>query len=756
MPWVTPELKPRRTRGSTKPTPDWLPMAGQFSAPTHAYLSADITLPVQRKYPLLSFPCHDRRGLSLTLCPPRRADVELPPLSDAKTDRYRTTTDLDIIPPAANDALSPPRAPHTHAYQISPWLDLEAKTLVPTAFFDSPATLLRHSDSRNPERHVPRLGGGNLCRGVPCPRPASKAKKGKGKAKVTRKRVIEEVTEDSEADNDPFLAADIAAAKAASLGLPAVLDNATPGASSSSSRVPPPSGPASPPKRARSNSAGDVIPTRSYANTTSSGPSPFLVPVTVEAPATSTITASTPQPAAARASGQMAPAMPVAVAHSALAAQMAPAAPVMPTATAHAASAVIAVLAPVPPVVPPLAPPAAAAPAPAPAMHAQAPPAPPAPPMPAVAMQPPAAAAPLPPMWITVDGLPPRGSYMPTPAEGFPHIVYSWDHLTQGMSEGLRSLHDAVPHPKFYVIVSGRNGAAMRTHGLIRQALGNYLNIDPTSVQLGTPPTPENGPSPMLWLVAGIAAPLAEAALAKPVLASEAITLYPIPYEIPIIGFIGTFIGFTLPATQDGADTTCNLITTTICADAVLSQFVQTHHDAFGPHVSAEQAWDAFLSSVYVHSIVLTINDTEVVTWQLHVTSPTHEHVVWSQIVRLFGCLNIMTALHGTARLQRGYRICPSIAHPTGLCPFPNLPGWISPKPSTIATLEEASRQAAMKAQAAMRGTSTTTAGPSNSHPTPGRNQGPMNGGKPRKDGKGKKGVDTKGKGKRREFDDFL
>ncbi|KAJ6456859.1 hypothetical protein C8R45DRAFT_1184909 [Mycena sanguinolenta] len=127
---------------------------------------------------------------------------------------------------------------------------------------------------------------------------------------------------------------------------------------------------------------------------------------------------------------------------------------------------------------------------------------------------------------------------MPTPAGGFPRILFNRELLRQGMTDTLQALHDGVDDPnKFYVVVSGGNGAVMRTHSLIRQTLGDYINLDPSAIQLGTPPTSENGPSPILWLVAGIPAHLARRILAKPTRSTAAITLYPIPYEIPVTGF---------------------------------------------------------------------------------------------------------------------------------------------------------------------------------------------------------------------------
>lgn len=315
-------------------------------------------------------------------------------------------------------------------------------------------------------------------------------------------------------------------------------------------------------------------------------------------------------------------------------------------------------------------------------------------------------------------------------------------------------MYEAVPFPKFFLVVSGGNGAVMKTHGLIRDAIGNFINIDAAGFTLGTPPTATNGTSPSLWLAADIPGQLTQAILDTLILSSAGITLYALPYNMPVIGFAGVFAGFTLPNTVMGANAARDLIRTAIEANGEISQFVQTHRDAFGPQVSAGQAWDTFLASVNVYGIVLIVNDTNTVAWRLHVTPPTNDREAWSQLRRLFGKLQIMTALYGTARLQRAFRcrICPSIDHPTPLCPLPGLPGWLGPTPATIAALEDASRAAAAKAQEQMR-TNTFGAGGSNARSSNGRGQGPPDA-KARRDGKGKKGGDFKGKGKRR--DDFF
>ncbi|KAJ7323928.1 hypothetical protein DFH08DRAFT_887173 [Mycena albidolilacea] len=335
--------------------------------------------------------------------------------------------------------------------------------------------------------------------------------------------------------------------------------------------------------------------------------------------------------------------------------------------------------------------------------------------------------------------------------------MYSPEQLLQGVPADLIRMYEDVAFPKFFLVVSGGNGAVMRTHGLIRDAIANYINIDPTTFTLGTPPTAANGSSPTLWLAADIPDPLAQGIVDARILSSTNITLYTLPYNMPIIGFVGVFAGFTLPNTVMGANTARDLIGTAVQGNSEISQFVQTHRDAFGPQVSSGEAWGTFLASITVHGIVLIVNDTNTVAWRLHVTPPTNDRESWSQLRRLFGKLRIMTALHGTAQLQRAFkcRICPAIDHPTPLCPLPDLPGWLGPTPATIAALEDASRAAAAKAQEQMRLNTSAGEGGSNGRSGTGHGQGPPDA-KARRGGKGKRGGDFKGRGKRRERDDFF
>ncbi|KAJ7247216.1 hypothetical protein C8J57DRAFT_1724514 [Mycena rebaudengoi] len=525
-------------------------------------------------------------------------------------------------------------------------------------------------------------------------KPRAKAAKSKGK----KKAVARPVTND---EDDPFLVEELEKARTASLALSYSPVHSNGGASSSRR---PEGEPDSPSKRLRANSTG------------ASAPAPFADTTKVAAPAPAAESA----PVAVPTSGTpfLAPMNAPAAANALAAANDAPAAandaPAAANDTAAATYAAVAAAAPVAGV---------------------------------------AAAAVLPPLWLTADGLPPRGAYTPAPAGGFPIIWYQPELLLQGTPPQLTHLRDEVDHPKFYVMVSGGNGATARTHSLIRDSLGNRINVGSATFILGTPPTAANGSSPALWLVAGIPANLAQDILDSRVVSSTAITLFPIPYDIPVNGFVGVFTGFYLANTTEHADIARGLLRAAIAANNDIAQFVQTHRDAFGPQVSAGEAWEIFLNSVAVRSIALVDNDITTIDWRLHVTPPTNNHENWAQLRRLFGRLQIMNASWGVARLRRAFRcrICPSVDHPTPLCPLPDVPGWLGPTPATITVIEEAGRAAAAKAMERMR---PNNAGGSGSNSGNGRNQG--NNKKPFGDGKGKKGNDYKGKGKRRERDDYF
>ncbi|KAJ7863293.1 hypothetical protein B0H14DRAFT_3444162 [Mycena olivaceomarginata] len=309
---------------------------------------------------------------------------------------------------------------------------------------------------------------------------ATKANKGNGRAKA-----VATIAATPTRDNDnPFLAADTAATTTASLGPPLPLNHAMEEASTSRR---PAAEPGSPSKHCRSNTAGDASP----------APVPTMqiaVPVAA-APATVPTAAAAAAPLAAHAAAPLA--APAAVHSTAPVKAPATTPATAPFATLVTAPAIALATAPV---AVPIASPAITTPA---TTYAAAPVAAP---VAGPAVAPATVLLPLlppcccsccnprcsprcpccrhPSLWLTADGLPPRSSYTLTPASSFPPIVYSPEQLLQGVPADLIGMYEEVAFPKFFLVVSGGNGAVMKTHGLICEAIGNYVNIDPTAFTL--------------------------------------------------------------------------------------------------------------------------------------------------------------------------------------------------------------------------------------------------------------------------------
>ncbi|KAJ7615184.1 hypothetical protein B0H17DRAFT_1152868 [Mycena rosella] len=438
----------------------------------------------------------------------------------------------------------------------------------------SPASVMEISRDKFPPLETPTLTAAT--------KPHTKPSKGKDKKakpgmyhKVQVLSPPNDYTTAPTNDEDPFLAADIARATAASLSLTTLSDHVI---NSAFSLHRPEAAPRSPSKHLHANTSSDAAPTPFGITTATHTATPTNAAAT--SPANNGMLTTAPS-AAASTTPSVVSGGATSTAANALAITTAATPAAMPLANANAAAAPVATI---------------------------------------------AIGAALLPLWLTADGLPLRSSYTPTPAGGFPTIVYSPELLLQGIPLDLIKMYDDIAQSKFFIVVSGGNRAVMpvmRTHGLIQEALGSFVNIDPTSFTLGTPPTATNGTSPALWLAANISPQLVQAIIDNHIISSTSITLFPLLYNMPIIGIVGSSWGsrsLTLTPVP-----MLRLIHSAIAGNNEITQFVQAHRDTFRPQVSAEQAWALFPGSITVHGIVLILNDTNTVAWRLYVDPSTND-----------------------------------------------------------------------------------------------------------------------------------
>ncbi|KAJ7019143.1 hypothetical protein C8F04DRAFT_1276612 [Mycena alexandri] len=315
------------------------------------------------------------------------------------------------------------------------------------------------------------------------------------------------------------------------------------------------------------------------------------------------------------------------------------------------------------------------------------------------------------PRYRTADGLPPRGSFTPTPEEGW-HPLFGIDSgsVWRAHPDIQRGIWDDEDHPKFLVLVSGGNGDRIQTTEVIGDTLAAFVNVDPESIQVGTPGSAQGPHDARAWLIGGLPQHLAEAVLDMGVLSCAEISLFALPYSPPIAGFIGTISGFTIRRSPAGAARAQEYIRAAMASSTAITQFVRAHRDSFPPEVDADGALEIFLASVGVRGIdLLTGSGTTITAWNTYVVSPTESVAHFNHLRSLFAALVIHTGFAGEGRIHKALQctICPCIDHPTNLCPFPAAPGWMGANPETIGALLDISRAARTASNPAPRGGST-------------------------------------------------
>ncbi|KAF7321222.1 hypothetical protein HMN09_00211200 [Mycena chlorophos] len=325
-------------------------------------------------------------------------------------------------------------------------------------------------------------------------------------------------------------------------------------------------------------------------------------------------------------------------------------------------------------------------------------------PVPPVAAPVPPVAAPVPPVgppapplsqWGTSDGQPPRGTFTLMPRR--PDIAFNTatHHARLG---SLQRTQWGMLYHFVRVIVMGGNGNIFQTRGGIQQTFGDRLNMDPASINVVAPV----GDS-VEWAVVGLHPYLEQTVLGDVVLrgtARRAACLVSSTTSLP-------------PDTLNGANTLLPFFQNAMSVDGVNrvaefrravtadSSVYQAQAQAQNPpvHLTEPAVFQRFMQTVRLEPQTVNNNGMPRTLWNVRVMFPTRDPAAVARIISAFTAFLIPAGVHGIGVVHNGFTcsICLSTAHPTPLCPFPNLPGWNGPTPETIQALLDQSRIEAEK-----------------------------------------------------------
>ncbi|KAG1762673.1 hypothetical protein EV702DRAFT_935588, partial [Suillus placidus] len=275
----------------------------------------------------------------------------------------------------------------------------------------------------------------------------------------------------------------------------------------------------------------------------------------------------------------------------------------------------------------------------------------------------------------------PVGSF-PTPQLG----QSTWRNVSQILKEKWPQKEGAKAWVKTYRAKheSNAQGVVAKLKDAITKIIGDS---DAESLVISTPTAAveliEHFPPPWHYLISGIPPEAIERLLHLQVCSSADISCFFVPFEQPLPTYAFTLENFSFPDSDSTNQEIAAIVKNTIRSNPDVMQFI---HDNI-PTPDAEAAL-CTLNSIRVSSLILALSKSVKETvWNVYFDSPPaftlKQYFDWTNFMRTFFYISEDYG-YSTARQDAQFEClgCKSFNHPTGLCPFPRIPGWFGPSAS--------------------------------------------------------------------------
>ncbi|KAI5985831.1 hypothetical protein EDD15DRAFT_2139599, partial [Pisolithus albus] len=283
----------------------------------------------------------------------------------------------------------------------------------------------------------------------------------------------------------------------------------------------------------------------------------------------------------------------------------------------------------------------------------------------------------------------------PRPPCGFPEPQLG-DSITRGLDKLLSSAWLSKPGPKAWIrpwrakLEPDAEATYTKLRNLIQWVVGQEASA---SLVISTPQvddsfTMERHPPPWHFLVSGLSKDATDFLVGLKVISTPECTAFTLPFTQPVPTYLCTVENFTLPDSPAS-----NAIVAGVVIKALRSYDLFTEYfrgEDPNPDVLA-----TFLNSIYVTSLHIAISATRKQTlWNVYCSRPPSfltfdKYFTWQCLIRTarFSSEDYGMGVAFIGEKQFKCLGCKSLDHPTGLCPFPTIPGWLGPKPQLIDTL---------------------------------------------------------------------
>jgi hypothetical protein len=145
-----------------------------------------------------------------------------------------------------------------------------------------------------------------------------------------------------------------------------------------------------------------------------------------------------------------------------------------------------------------------------------------------------------------------------------------------------------------------------------------------------------------------------------------------------VSNFVMTLENTFLDANDAAIAKVTSALMTTVMADELhaFEDFVDEHHDAAHPHYTTEDVLDTIVGGLEVAPFQVIEKGATITLFNVYAASPTRDADAYDGWISLFRTRTY--EFYGTANARYPYTcgVCYGQDHPSGLCPYLDIPGW--------------------------------------------------------------------------------
>ncbi|KIJ34462.1 hypothetical protein M422DRAFT_782893 [Sphaerobolus stellatus SS14] len=248
---------------------------------------------------------------------------------------------------------------------------------------------------------------------------------------------------------------------------------------------------------------------------------------------------------------------------------------------------------------------------------------------------------------------------VPPPAAGYPQINVGSLEIYSNLEDDSRKAWDNILGRKLIAWLTNaktpknftRIVAALRT-----TLAGFFPHRDPEDIFIGTPHLKRHGAASITPILIGrLSDEEADLLADTGAIITQAITFFVRPYDISLSPYIMTLRGFPMTPSTTNNEMVRSVVQAKVLSGPI-SNFIRKYHDNLDPSLSKDQAV----------STIATITPP---------SKNKDRHAQWLKLMT--GATYTIGAGVGSAIRPYFCQVCKANDHPTGLCEYPDTPGWI-------------------------------------------------------------------------------